>query len=332
MTAQLDRPQRASTMVEGVREALDEAMALDESVIMLGEDIGDEAGGGVYKYSKGLSTKYGARVRSTPIAEEVIVGAAVGAALAGMRPVAEIMLSNFLHGAMDQICNHAAKLRYMSGGQTGVPLTICTSGTGPGAAAQHSEVLEAWFCHSPGMKVVIPSTPGDAKGLLLSCIFDDDPCLFVTNSRLPRGVISGVPGERIPLGKAAIRRAGSDVTVVTYGNAAPRVEAVAAALGETGVSVEVVDLRTVQPWDTETVFDSVRKTGRAVVVHTAVRSFGVGAEISARIAEELFAELRAPVQRVGAKSIPIPYSPGLAAASVFADQDIEAAIRKALAT
>jgi pyruvate/2-oxoglutarate/acetoin dehydrogenase E1 component len=208
------------SFTDAYRMALDEALESDPSVLLLGEDIGDKEGGGVFKVTKGLSTKYGAhRVRTTPISEQAILGAAVGAALAGMRPVAEIMLMNFITVAMDQIVNHAAKLRFMSGGQTGVPITIRTrTGAGAGTAGQHSDMLEAWFAHVAGIKVVVPSTPADAKGLLSSCIFDDDPCLFIEDG-LTRALTGPAPppGHRVPLGKAHVARSGSDVSVIGYG-------------------------------------------------------------------------------------------------------------------
>ena len=320
-------PDQLCSMSEAIRDALDEALELDESVVLLGEDIGDEAGGGVFHCTSGLSTKYGNRVRSTPIAEEAIVGAAVGAAIGGMRPVVEIMFMNFMHGAMDQLCNHAAKLRYMSGGQTNVPMTVRVTGFGPGLAAQHSETLEAWFCHTPGLKVVVASNPQDAKGLLLSCIFDDDPCLFIENPRLSRGPVSPPPTNRVPIGKATVRREGSDVTVVTYGNAVRDVDDVAARLGEDGVDVEVIDLRTLVPWDYSTVFESVTKTRRVVVVQSSVRAFGVGGEIASRINEDLFHSLDAPVARIGARFGPVPYNARLGAASLFSSQDLENAVR-----
>ena len=323
------------TFAEASRAALDEALGLDPDVILLGEDIADETGGGVFKVTSGLSTKYGSeRVRFTPISEQAIVGAAVGAAVAGMRPVAEIMLMNFLAVAMDQFANHAAKLRFMSGGQTPVPLTIrTTTGVGAQFGAQHSDMVEAWLAHLPGCKVVVPSTPADAKGLLLSCIFDDDPCVFVENTLLYYLGFNGPapePGHRVPLGVANVARAGSDVSVIGYGRQMQDATIVADQLAAEGISVELVDLRTVSPWDERTVFESVAKTKRAVVVHEAVRRGGVGAEISARIHEELFSELTAPVERVGAPFAPVPYAASLEAAYLPGGAQIIAAVRKVL--
>lgn len=321
------------TFTAAINLAMDEAMALDERVILLGEDIADGQGGGVFTATKGLSTKYGNdRVRSTPIAEQAIIGAAVGAAIVGYRPVAEIMLMNFITVAMDQVVNHAAKLRFMSGGQTKVPLTIRTAtGAGAGFGGQHSDMLEAWFAHVPGLKVVTASNPADAKGLLLSCILDDDPCIFIENT-LSYGV-SGAPpepGYRVPLGKAAVAREGGDVTVIGYGAVIGHALAVAEELASDSISVEVLDLRTIAPFDEAAVLASVRKTRRAVVVHEAVRKFGVGAEVSALIHEHLFDELKAPVGRVGSAYAPVPFSPALEKAFLYSRDDIAAAIRKTL--
>ncbi|PZN95818.1 MAG: alpha-ketoacid dehydrogenase subunit beta [Alphaproteobacteria bacterium] len=316
--------------VQGLHMALDEAMAADENVIALGEDIGDEQGGGVFKITKGLSTKYGRhRIRATPISEQAIIGAAVGAAIAGLRPVAEIMLMNFVTVAMDQIVNHAAKLRFMSGGQTNVPLVIrTTTGAGVGFGGQHSDMLEAWFAHVPGLKVVMASNPADAKGLLLSAIEDDDPVILIENI-LAYGQQGEAPppGYRVPLGKAAIARAGTDVTVIAYGRAVNDALAVAEAMAGEGVSVEVVDLRTIAPFDEATVLASVEKTGRAVVVHEAVRAYGTGAEIASRIHEELFDTLKAPVGRIGSTYSPVPFSPPLEKAWIYSQAQISAAIR-----
>lgn len=321
------------TMVEACRRALAEALEEDPSVFLLGEDIADEEGGGSFKVTKGLSERFGTdRVRTTPISEQAIVGAAIGAAIAGMRPVAEIMLMNFITVAMDQIVNHAAKIRFMSGGTTNVPITIRTAtGAGRGTGAQHSDSFEAWFAHTPGVKVVMPSGPAEAHGLLLSCIFDDDPCIFIEKKEIYgiRGEV-GEPGARIPLGRANIARAGSDVTVIAYGGAVKESLAVAQSLADDGIKVEVLDLRTISPWDKETVLTSVSRTNAAVVVHEAVRQFGVGAEISATIHEELFSQLRAPVGRVASKNLPVPFAPSLEKAFLYSGADIDAAVRGTL--
>jgi len=313
--------------------ALDEALASDDRVILLGEDIADRQGGGVMKVTKGLSTKYGEkRVRTTPISEQAIVGAAVGAALAGMRPVAEIMLMNFMTVAMDQLVNHAAKMRFMSGGQTGVPLTIRTmSGAGRGFAGQHSDMLEAWFAHVPGLKVVTASSPADAKGLLQSCILDDDPCIFVEHiaDYWTMGTAPSA-GYVVPLGRANVVKAGSDVTVISYGKMVADALTAANKLEAQGVSVEIVDLRTVAPFDAETILASVAKTRRAVIAHEAVRNFGVGAEIAALIQEEIFDELKAPVRRLGGKFCPVPFSPALEATFMPNSEDIVTSVLSTL--
>jgi acetoin:2,6-dichlorophenolindophenol oxidoreductase subunit beta len=331
-TAPAAAPQTMS-FTDAYRMALDEALQSDPSVLLLGEDIGDKEGGGVFKVTKGLSTKYGAhRVRTTPISEQAILGAAVGAALAGMRPVAEIMLMNFVTVAMDQIVNHAAKLRFMSGGQTGVPLTIRTrTGAGAGTAGQHSDMLEAWFAHVAGMKVVVPSTPADAKGLLTACIFDDDPCLFIEDG-LTRAMTGPAPppGHRLPLGKAHVARAGSDVSVVGYGRPLRDTLVIAERLAQEGIQVEVVDLRTVSPLDTDGILRSVAKTRRAVVVHEAPRSFGVGAEVAARIQEHLYGQLAAPVLRVASRDVTVPFAKVLETEYLYKPTEIESAIRRTL--
>lgn len=328
----MSEPARIS-FAQGINLALDEAMAADPNVFLLGEDIADEQGGGVFKATLGLSKKYGvARVRSTPISEQAIVGAAVGAAITGMRPVAEIMFMNFLAVCMDQIVNHAAKLRFMSGGLTAVPMTIrCGTGAGVGFGGQHSDMLEAWFAHVPGMKVVTASNPADAKGLLLSAIEDDDPTLFIENVAMY--AVQGPapePGYKVPLGQAKVLRDGGDVTVITYGRPVGEVMAVAEALGAEGVGVEVIDLRTIAPFDETTVLNAVARTNRAVIVHEAVKAFGVGGEISSRIHEELFGQLKGPVRRVGSKYAPVPFSPPLEQAFLYSRDEIAAAIRSTL--
>ena len=272
------------------------------------------------------------RVRSTPISEQAIMGAAIGAAIVGMRPVAEIMLMNFTTVAMDMIVNHAAKLRFMSGGQTHVPLTIRTmTGAGFGTGGQHSDYLEAWFAHTAGIKVVAPSSPADAYGLMLSCIFDDDPCLFIEN--MPAYWTPGIApeaGVRVPLGKANILRAGRDITLVSYSRMIHECIAVADKLAKEKIDVEIIDLRTIAPFDAETILTSVAKTRRAVIAHEAVTPFGVGAEIAARIHRELFEQLAAPVERVGAPHCPVPFSKPLEMAFVPGQGQIEAAVRSAL--
>jgi pyruvate/2-oxoglutarate/acetoin dehydrogenase E1 component len=302
---------RTMLMTDAIRDALDLALEMDPTVFQLGEDIQDPKGGG-FGIHKGLEAKYGSeRIRSTPITEQAIMGAAVGAAIAGMRPVAEIMLMNFIAVAADQLFNHAAKLRYMSGGVTPVPLTVrTTTGAGMGFGAQHSDMLEAQLVHTPGLKVAIPSTAADAKGLLLSCIFDDDPCVFVEMNALYFAAKDDVPAGdyRVPLGSARIAREGGDLTLITYGRQVLDCLAVAEQLAGEGISLEIVDLRSLQPLDTDTIFTSVAKTRRAVVVHEAVTRGGFGAELSAQIHSELFGDLAGPVGRVGGANTPIPYA------------------------
>jgi 2-oxoisovalerate dehydrogenase E1 component len=301
---------------QAVTDALDIALGADKSVILMGEDIADPAGG-VVKATYGLSTKYGAaRVRATPISEQAIVGAAIGSSLAGFKPVAEIMISDFMMVCMDQIANHAAKLRYMSGGRTSVPITLrmLTAGNVGSFGAQHSQSLEAWAAHVPGLKVVTASTPADAKGLLLSCIHDPDPCIFIEPMRCyfsPAPVPEG--DYRIPLGKAAVRRAGKDVTLISYGWGMQEVGAAAEMLAKDGVDAEVIDLRSIVPLDMATVSSSVAKTRRCVIMHPAVEFCGFGAELASRLNEAMFDTLLAPVARLGARYTPIPFSQTLEA-------------------
>jgi pyruvate dehydrogenase E1 component beta subunit len=319
-------------MIEAINMALHDAMEADPTVLVLGEEVADPQEGGVVGVTKGLSTKYGNRVRTTPISEQAIIGAAIGASLAGFKPVAEIMLMNFTTVAMDMIINHAAKLRFMSGGQTHVPLVIRTmTGAGFATGGQHADFLEAWFVHTAGIKVVIPSTPEDAYGLMLSAIDDPDPVLFIET--LPAYWNPGTMGERgkrIPLGKAKVVVEGTDATLISYGSTMAACLAVADKLSKEGIKVEVVDLRSVAPIDNETILSSVAKTGRAVVVHESMKTCGVGAEVSSRIHENLFSKLKAPVQRVTSAFCPVPFSKPLEAAFVPSLDQIEAAIRATL--
>jgi pyruvate/2-oxoglutarate/acetoin dehydrogenase E1 component len=301
------------SMAAAIKSALQVALEADEKIVLLGEDIADPAGG-VFKVTSGLSTKFGAhRVRTTPIAEQAIIGASIGAALAGYRPVAEIMFFDFMTVAMDQLVNHAAKLRYMSGGATPVPLTVRTTVGSSRFGAQHAQELEAWFMHTPGLKVVVPSSPAEAKGLLLSCIFDPDPCLFVENSTLlfspKEEVLTG--DYRIELGKATVKREGLDVTVMAYGSSVPVALKAADGLAEHGISLEVIDLRSLVPLDMPTLMSSVAKTKRAIVMHAATRFAGPGAEIASAITEELFSELHKPVVRLGGAYAPVPFAMSL---------------------
>ncbi|MFT4874032.1 thiamine pyrophosphate-dependent enzyme [Congregibacter sp.] len=307
----LSNVERQITYAEAVNEALDLALSTDDSTLLLGEDIMDPAGG-IVKATAGLSTKHGdARVRGTPISEQAIVGAAIGASLAGMKPIAEIMIVDFAMVCMDQIANHAAKLRYMSGGRTNVPITLrmLTAGSTGSFGAQHSQSLESWFAHVPGLKIACPSSPADVKGLLLSSIHDPDPCIIIEPMNcyfVPGPVPEG--DYRIPFGKAKVLREGSDVTLLAYSWAVGEVAAAAETLAEQGVSAEVIDLRSVLPMDMDTVLASVRKTGRLLITHPAVEFCGVGAEIAAQVSEALFSELKAPVARYGAAYTPVPFS------------------------
>lgn len=299
------------TCLQALNQALHDAMEDDPKILVLGEDVADPEDGGVTGVTKGLSTKFGElRVRSTPISEQAIMGAAIGASLVGWKPVAEIMLMNFTTVAMDMIFNHAAKLRYMSGGQTNVPITIRTmTGAGFSTGGQHSDYVEAWFAHTAGMKVVAPSNPQDCYGLLRTAIDDPDPVLVVEN--MPCYFIPGEPpvkGHRVPIGKARIAVPGSDVTIVTYSRVVNDCLGALEAMGAAGVSAEIIDLRSIQPWDKEAVLESVAKTGRCLVVHEAVVPFGVGAEIAAVVSDQLFGKLKAPVKRIGAPFTPVPFS------------------------
>ena len=311
-----DREMITVPMVATITEALDIALSEDPDVFLLGEDIPDPAGG-VTKSSAGLSTKHGLeRVRPTPISEQAIIGAAIGASLNGMKPVPEIMINDFSMVCMDQIANHAAKLRYMSGGRTSVPITIrtVTAGYVGNFAAQHSQSLEAWFTHTPGIKVVAPSTAADAKGLLLAAIADPDP-VFVLEPMRCYYVPDQVPAGRyeIPLGKAAVRREGTDVTLISYGWTSVETNAAAEALAEAGINAEVIDLRSLVPLDLDSCVNSVRKTERCVIAHAAVEFSGFGAELAAKLSEDLHGELKAPIKRVGALYTPVPFTPSLEA-------------------
>lgn len=299
------------TILAAINAAITDAMADDETVVVLGEDVADPEDGGVAGVTKGLSTRFGEhRVRSTPIAEQAIIGAAIGASLVGYKPVAEIMLMNFTTVAMDMIVNHAAKLRFMSGGQTHVPIVIRTmTGTGFSSGGQHCDYLEAWFAHTAGMKVVAPSNPADAYGLMRAAINDPDPVLFIEN--LPAYWTQGEPAEAghvVPLGKAKVVKEGTDVTIVSYSRTLNEALGAVAEMEAAGVSAEIIDLRTISPWDKETVFASVAKTGRCLITHEAVTQFGVGAEISATLNTEFFGKLKAPVGRLGAPYAPVPFS------------------------
>jgi 2-oxoisovalerate dehydrogenase E1 component len=326
---------KTMAMFEAVRDAQEIALATDKNVFLIGEDIADPPGG-VFKTSLGLQGKFGKdRVLPTPIAEQAIIGAGIGASLVGMRPVAEIMFIDFAGVCMDQIFNHAAKQRYMSGAATHVPMTIrmLVGGGVGGFGAQHSQSLEAWLTHTPGLKVTFPSNPADAKGLLLSCIFDEDPCVQLESIKQLLGARGEVPlGDyRIPLGVAKVRREGSDISFITYGWQVDECLAAAEELAKEGVSAEVIDLRTLVPLDYHRVLDSVRKTRRALVVHAATEFGGFGGELASTIGEELFSVLKAPVGRLGADYAPIAYSRDIEMSQIPSARSILVRAREVLA-
>jgi pyruvate dehydrogenase E1 component beta subunit len=295
--------------IKAIAEALHEEMARDESVFVIGEDVG--GAGGAFGGTRGLLETFGERrVRDTPISESAIIGLAVGAAVKGLRPVAEIMFADFLTVCMDQIVNQLAKTRYMFGGLFNVPVVIRSPGGGGlNAGPQHSQCLEAWFAHVPGLKVVMPSTPYDVKGLLKSAIRDDNPVIFLENKAL-YALKGEIPEEEylIPIGKADVKRPGSDVTVVAASRMVHQSLAAAKILAEEGIDVEVIDLRTISPLDKETIFASVEKTSKLVIAHEAVKAFGIGAEIAAMVCEEMIDHLDGPVVRVGAPFVPVPFN------------------------
>jgi pyruvate/2-oxoglutarate/acetoin dehydrogenase E1 component len=312
-----------------INRTLDDLLGSDSRVVLLGEDI-EDPGGGVFGITRGLSTRYPGRVRDTPISEQAIVGAAIGAALAGMRPVAEIMFMDFLAVCLDQLVNHAAKIRYMSGGKTPVPLVVRTAvGGGLGVGAQHSQMLEAWLAHVPGLKVVVPSTPTDARALLRACVYDEDPCIFI--EQVPNYAYKEPVEEvEVELGSAVVRRAGTDVSIITYGRQTHEVVAVAQELSAEGIEAEVVDLRSIVPLDIDAVLTSVRKTKRAVVYNEEVVRGGFGAELSAQISSGCFGDLEAPVERVGAAACPLPYAKGLERLALPGPGSLTEAIRRVL--
>jgi len=314
---------------EAVRDAMSTAMRRDEDVFIMGEDIAEM--GGSMGVTQGMLEEFGPeRVRNTPISEMAIVGAGIGAAIAGMRPIVEIMYQDFTTLAMEQIVSQAAKHRYMSGGQIKVPLTIRTQGGArwsPGA--QHAQQLEAWFVHVPGLKVVFPSTPEDVRGLLWSSIYEDNPIVFFEHRTL-YGIKGEVPDEIEPIeiGKARIHREGEDVTVVATGRLVHESLKAAEQAAEDGISVEVFDPRTLQPLDEDALIASVKKTNRAVVAHEAVTRMGWGAEVAAVVQEKAFDYLDAPIARVGAKFTPIPFAPAMEEWVVPHVKDVLAAIKK----
>jgi len=295
--------------IKAIGDAIKEEMERDEDVVLVGEDVGPS--GGAFGASRGLFDLFGARrVIETPISESSFVGMAGGAASCGMRPIVEIMFMDFMAVCMDAVVNQVAKIRYMTGNQYALPLVIRTpAGGGYNAGPQHSQSLEAWFAHIPGLKVVMPSTPYDVKGLLKSAVRDDNPVLVVENKAL-HPMKGEVPEEEytLPIGKAEVKREGADVTIVATSRIVHDALKAASELEAEGISLEVIDLRTIQPWDKEAVFNSIGKTHRLIIAHEAVKQFGIGAEISAVVAEELMDELDAPILRVGAPFVPVPFS------------------------
>jgi pyruvate dehydrogenase E1 component beta subunit len=311
-----------------LNRALDDIMERDPSVVLLGEDIGQA--GGTFAVTRGLYDRYGPeRVIDMPIAENAIAGAAVGLALGGFKPVVEIMFMDFVALAMDAIVNQAAKLHFMFGGQGSVPMVVRTQhGGGLSAGPQHSQCLEAWFAHIPGLKVVVPATLDDAYALLQSAIEDPNPVIFVENKALypMKGVLSSPPPP-VPLGVGRVARPGRDVTIVTYGGMVHKALAAAETLAGHDVDAEVIDLRTIQPWDEALVLESLSRTHRLVVAHEAVEAFGVGAEIAARMAQIGFDELDGPIQRVGGAFMPVPFGRTLEAAYLPGEAEIVRAAR-----
>lgn len=318
------------TYLEAIRDGLREEMARDPAVYILGEDV---AVGGPFGVTKDLAQQFGEkRVVNTPISEGTVVGLAVGAAILGFRPVVEIMFMDFITLAMDQLINHAAKLHYMSGGQLRVPLTIRVQGGAVGSAgAHHSQIFEAWFHHVPGLKVVMPSNPADAKGLLKAAIHDNNPVLYIEHRGLywTRGE---VPEDDyiVPIGVATTQRTGRDVTILALSKMVSLALEAAEALASEGISAEVIDPRTLCPLDLETIAASVRKTSRLIVVHEAVQKGGAGAEIAAQVQEEVLDYLDSPILRVGAPFAPVPYSAVLEKQFVPGKEQIVDAVRKAM--
>ncbi|KPN13829.1 pyruvate dehydrogenase [Bacillus australimaris] len=315
---------REISYLEAVREAMSQEMRENQDVFILGEDIG--VYGGAFGVTRGMIEEFGPeRVRNTPISEAAIAGGAVGAALTGMRPILELQFSDFITIAMDQLVNQAAKTRYMFGGKGKVPLVVRTpAGSGTGAAAQHSQSLEAWMAHIPGLKVVQPSTAYDAKGLLKAAMDDDNPVIFYEHKLLYK-TIGEVPEEQysIPLGKADVKRSGKDVTIVATAIMVHKALEAAKELEAEGIDVEIIDPRTLVPLDEETIIESVKKTGKCIVVHEAVKRGGYGGEIASMIAEsDAFDYLDAPIKRLGGLAVPIPYNPTLEKAVIPQVPDI----------
>lgn len=323
---------RRITYREAVREALREALAKDNRVFLMGEDVNRY--GGAYACSLGLPAEFGdERIRDAPLSEAGFVGAGIGAALGGMRPIVEIMTINFSLLALDQIVNSAATLRHMSGGQVSVPIVIrMATGAGRQLAAQHSHSLECWYAHIPGIRVVAPATIADARGMLWTAIEDPDPVLIMEHATLynEEGELPSEGELAVDIDRAAIRRAGADATIIAYSANVKKALAAAEALAAGAIECEVIDLRTLRPLDDATIMDSVRKTHRAIVVDEAWRTGSLAAEISSRITEQAFYDLDAPIERVCSAEVPIPYPRHLEQAAIPQPETIAAAVRKAL--
>jgi pyruvate dehydrogenase E1 component beta subunit len=323
---------RELTFAQAIREALDEELTRDPNIFVLGEDVG--AWGGVFRTTEGLFEKYGPdRVIDTPLSEEGFVGLAVGAAMTGMHPVPEIMFGDFITLAMDQIVNQAAKMRYMTGGQVKVPITFrATMGGGRSSGAQHSQSWHVWFAHVPGLKVVVPSTPYDAKGLLKTALRDPNPVVFFEDKVMYAKIKGPVPEEdyTIPFGKADIKRAGTDVTLVALSRMVHPTLAAAEILEKEGISAEVIDPRTLTPLDEETLINSVAKTGGAVIIDEGYQRYGMTAELASTIAYGAFDYLDAPVERLGAMDVPIPFSPPLEFSTIPDEQKIIERVHRVL--
>jgi pyruvate dehydrogenase E1 component beta subunit len=319
------------TMREAISQALWEEMERDERVFILGEEVG--VWGGTYAVTRGFYDHFGEkRVRDTPISEAAIVGAAIGSALTGLRPVAELMTINFAFSAMDHIVNQAAKLRYMFGGQFTLPMVIrAPGGGGRQLAATHSQTPDVVFAHFPGLKVVAPGTPEDAKGMLKAAIRSDDPILFIEHATLYQ-VRGEVPEDdfTIPLGKAKIQRPGKDVTIVTYSKMLEVSAKAADQLSKDGIEAEIIDLRSLRPLDMEPVLESFKKTNRAVIVEEGWKSFGIGAEVASRIYSEAFDYVDAPIQRVAQKEVPLPYNRNLEQMALPQVEDVLKAVKEVL--
>jgi len=318
------------TYAEAIKEALFEEMNKDNRIIVMGEDVGLQ--GGVFGATRGLLEQFGSeRVRETPISEGSFVGCAIGAAITGLKPVVEIMYIDFITLALDQIINQAAKIKYMFGGKAEVPIVIRTQGGGGrGNAGQHSQSLESLFIHIPGLKVIMPSTPYDAKGLLKSSLMDNNPIIFIEH-KLLYSLKGDVPEKEyyIPIGKAEVKREGKDITIIATSYLLHKVIGLADKLKENeGIDIEIIDPRTLKPFDYDTVINSIKKTGKLLIVHEACRTGGIGAEISSRIVEQAFDHLDAPIKIVASKDSPIPYSKVLEDAIIPSEEDIENAIKE----